>query len=68
MLYVFGSLALMAMGVTMLIQPQFFYELTESWKHSGSSEPSELWVFSTRFGGVIFTLVGIAGLVLPFMS
>ena len=67
MLYFFVGLALLAMGLVMLFRPQLFYELTESWKHSGG-EPSNQWIFSTRFGGVMCTLAGIAGLILPFLS
>ena len=63
----FGGLALVIVGMIMLIKPRLFYELAESWKHSGSSEPTGLWIFSTRFGGVMCTLAGVAGLVLPFL-
>ena len=63
------GLALIGIGVTMLIKPQFVYELTESWKHDGGVyEPSRLYVWSTRFGGVMFTLAGIGGVIVPFLS
>ena len=64
----FGGLALMALGITMLVNPRLFYELTESWKHTGSAEPSDGWMFSTRFGGVMCTLAGALGVVVTFMS
>ena len=68
MLYFFIGLALIGIGITMLVKPQFMYELTESWKHDGGVyEPSRLYIWSTRFGGVMFVLAGIGGLILPFL-
>ena len=69
MLYFFIGLVLIGIGITMLVKPQFVYELTESWKHGGGVyEPSSLYLWSTRFGGVMFTLAGIVGLIVPFIS
>ena len=63
------SLMLACMGIVMLVKPQFVYELKESWKHDGGVyEPSRLYVWSTRFGGVMFTLAGILGLIVPFIA
>ena len=68
MLYFIGGLALLALGITMFFKPQLFYELAESWKHAGGSEPSRLWVTSTKSGGVMCMLAGVAGLAVPFIS
>ena len=66
MLYFIIGLVLTGIGVTMLVKPQIVYELTESWKHDGGvGEPSGLYVWSTRFGGVMFILAGICGLIVP---
>lgn len=65
---IIGGLILVILGIVMLFRPQLFYELTESWKHSGSSEPSGMWILSTRFGGVMFLLAGLAGLFLPLIA
>ncbi len=68
MLYFIAGLALIAIGVVMLVKPQLVFELTESWKHdSGAAEPSRLWLFSTRFGGVMCVLAGILGIIVPFL-
>ena len=68
MLYFIAGLALIAIGVVMLVKPQLVFELTESWKHdSGAAEPSKLWLFSTRFGGVVCVLAGILGIIVPFL-
>ncbi len=67
MLYFIAGLALAVLGVTMIWKPEFVYELTESWKHNGSSGPSRLFLWSTRFGGVMCTLAGILGMIVPFI-
>ena len=68
MLYFIVGLVLAGIGVTMLVKPQFVYELTESWKHGGGVyEPSGLYVWSTRFGGIMFILAGICGVIVPFL-
>ena len=68
MLYAIIGLVLIGIGITMLVKPQLVYELTESWKHDGGVyEPSRLYVWSTRFGGVMFILAGICGMIVPFL-
>ena len=68
MLYFIAGLALIALGVAMLVKPRLFFELTESWKHdSGADEPSKMWLYSTRFGGVMCVLAGIGGVIVPFL-
>lgn len=69
MQYLIAGIVLIAIGIVMLAKPRLFFELTESWKHDGGAdEPSKLYVWSTRFGGVMFTLAGICGLLVPFLS
>lgn len=68
MLYFIAGLALIAAGIAMLIKPRLVFELTESWKHDGGTEPSELWILSTRIGGVMCVLAGIGGVSVPFIS
>lgn len=58
---------LTALGVTMIWKPQLVYELTESWKHGGASEPTKLYLWNTRFGGVMCALAGIGGMILTFI-
>ena len=66
MLYFFIGLVLIGIGITMLVKPQLVYELTETWKHDGGAgEPSKLYLWSTRCGGVMFILAGICGLIVP---
>jgi hypothetical protein len=61
-MYTFLSIILVVLGIIMILKPGFFYEIAESWKNHTSSAPSDLYLFSTRLGGVICLLVGIGGL------
>ena len=67
MFYAIAGLALIALGITMLVNPRLVFQLAESWKHDGGAEPSEMFLFSTRFGGVMCTLAGICGRVVAFI-
>nr|WP_254634923.1 DUF6199 family natural product biosynthesis protein [Paenibacillus sp. GbtcB18] len=45
----------------MLLAPGAVWAVKESWKSNDGTEPSDLYLFSTRIGGGIFLLIGIAG-------
>lgn len=68
-MYFILSIILIAVGIIMLIRPKIFFELTENWKSETSSEPSKLYLFGTRFGGIMCILAGVGELiVLVFLS
>ncbi|WP_373426068.1 DUF6199 family natural product biosynthesis protein [Paenibacillus radicibacter] len=46
-------------GGCMLLFPAVVWLITESWKSNDATEPSDLYKFSTRFGGVCFFLIGL---------
>lgn len=56
-------IALMLFGLFMLLLPQYFWMLTEQWKSEDATEPSTIFIGSTRFGGVMCTIVGCLGLI-----
>ena len=60
---IFGSIFLLIIGLLMLCFPTMTYNLTESWKSYTSGEPSNLYKWHIRIGGIVFTLVGIAGII-----
>ena len=62
-MYILLSLLLVGLGIIMLLKPRLFFDITESWKSHTSSEPSKMYLFSTRLGGVMCLLAGIFGLV-----
>ena len=67
-MYILLSILLILGGLLMLFFPDLVYDLSESWKSNRSAEPSRLYLISTRFGGVMFLLVGIGGMIVPFMG
>ena len=62
-MYFILSLLLIGVGVSMIIFPRIWFEFAEGWKHNSASEPSALYIFSIRFGGVMCALTGIAYIV-----
>ena len=60
------GLLILGAGLFMLLCPDLWWELTESWK-TYAGEPSDLYRKGARFGGVCCLLVGIAGIVAFFV-
>jgi len=61
------SLILVIVGVLMLLKPSIVWSIAESWKSNDATEPSDLYLFSARFGGVLIALAGIGGIVVSFL-
>lgn len=62
------GLFILAVGLTMLLKPEWIWHLTESWKSNDGTEPSDLYLWSTRIGGGLFMLAGTAGIIAFFFS
>ena len=62
-MYIVFSVVLVILGTVMTLKPKLFFEMTECWKSSADSEPSSLYLFSTRFGGIMCLLIGLSGIV-----
>ncbi len=62
-MYVFLSGILAAVGLIMAAKPKLFFDITEGWKSNAEREPSDLYRISTRLGGILFLLVGVAGMI-----
>ncbi len=45
-------------GILLMRKPECLYRL-ERWKHEEESEPSELFLASTRFGGGVLVVISI---------
>lgn len=58
-MYILLGILLTIVGIVMIVNPQFVYEITQSWKNSGNSEPSEMYICLTRLGGGVLIIVGI---------
>jgi hypothetical protein len=57
----FTMVILVFLGLVMLFKPPIIWTITESWKSNDAAEPSDLYLISTRFGGIIVTLAGLGG-------
>ena len=63
-MYIILSLIVLAAGILMLAKPELVYSISESWKHDGGTEPSNLYVISIRTGGAFCVLVGAVGFII----
>jgi hypothetical protein len=50
-------------GLIMLFRPAVFWSISESWKSNDATEPSNLYIWSTRFGAVLCVAAGIGGVI-----
>ena len=66
-MYVLMGVIFICIGLLMLISPGTVYQITEAWKSNASEDPSTLYVWHTRFGGCMFLVVGIAGIICQFV-
>jgi hypothetical protein len=57
------SIFILTAGFLMLVKPDAWWEITESWKSSNAAEPSDFYIKTTRFGGCIFVLAGFIGII-----
>jgi uncharacterized membrane protein len=55
---IFLGIVLILCGLFMLFKTELFWKLTEQWTSNDATEPSDLYIFNTKFGGIICTLVG----------
>lgn len=63
-----GGIFVIVIGLIMALAPAAWWEITESWKSNGT-EASDSYLRHTRIGGVVFTVLGVACmLVLLFLD
>lgn len=61
-MYILISIIFICIGIIMLINPEIIFRITESWKNDSYTEPSKIYIISTRFGGCMFLIIGLLGL------
>lgn len=66
-MYVLIGILFTMVGITMFVKPKIIFTITENWKNSQNSEPSDLYIFSIRFGGIIVLLIGISSIIVQFI-
>ena len=57
--YLLIGLLFIALGLFMLLKPEKYFEIVERWNFRNDAEPSDFYLANTRFGGTIFTIIGI---------
>jgi hypothetical protein len=55
-------------GLLSMFTPKLVWIITESWKSEDATEPSDVYIFFTRIGGVCFFLAGLGGFIASFIS
>jgi len=59
----FLGIILLLGGIVLTVFPQFVWLISESWKSENADEPSSLYIWSTRFGGIMCILIGTANII-----
>ncbi|PEL05840.1 DUF6199 family natural product biosynthesis protein [Bacillus sp. AFS017336] len=54
---IFGGIFLLLLAGLLIFKPDVVWFITESWKSSVGSEPSDLYLSSTRFGGIVLLIM-----------
>lgn len=62
-----GGIIFFALGIFIFLKPDLIWKITEEWKSYSADEPSDWYIKSTKFGGVLFTVFGIIIVILPFV-
>ena len=57
---VFAGILFIVTGALLFLKPELLWRLTEKWKSYRADEPSDLYRISTKFGGILYFLLGIA--------
>lgn len=64
---ILGGMIILALGIVMFLKPHIVWKLTEEWKSYGADEPSDLYLKSTKMGGIILALLGVIMMILPLL-
>ena len=62
-----AGIVITALGGLMFWKPDLVWKLREQWKSYYADGPSDFYVAITRIGGIVFAVVGIAVVILPFI-
>lgn len=62
-----GGILIFALGMFIFLKPDLVWKLTEEWKSYRAGEPSDLYLKTTKIGGILFSLFGVIMMILPFV-
>ena len=64
---ILGGIIIAVIGIFVFLKPDLVWALTEKWTTYRANEPSDFYLNSTKLGGALFVLLGIAMVVLPLV-
>ncbi len=62
-----SGIIILALGIFIFLNPHLVWKLTEEWKSYRADEPSDLYLKSTKIGGILFALLGVIMIILPLI-
>lgn len=66
-MYTIISILFIIVGIFVFLKPNAAIEFINMFKFDYIGEPSDLYVFSTRFGGLMFAIVGFLYIIAEFI-
>ncbi|GKU78449.1 DUF6199 family natural product biosynthesis protein [Paenibacillus sp. L3-i20] len=64
---IFLSILLVVVGLIMIFKTSLFWKISEKWTSADGTEPSDLYIFNTRFGGIMVSIAGSLGIVATYI-
>lgn len=61
------GILLIFFGVIIFLKPDWLWAITEKWKSYRADEPSDFYKVCTKFGGILYVLLGVAMIIGPFI-
>jgi hypothetical protein len=65
---IYLAIFLVAIGLLMSLKPNFFWSISEQWKSADAIEPSSLYIWSIRLGGIMCACGGIAAAIVGLLE
>ncbi len=57
--YILATIFMIFLGIGIFLKPTLLWNLTERWKSYHADEPSNLYLISTKFGGILIASIGL---------
>ncbi len=57
--YILATIFMIFLGIGIFLKPTLMWNLTERWKSYRADEPSNLYLISTKFGGILIASIGL---------
>lgn len=62
-----AGIIFLLIGIIIFLKPDLIWKLTESWKSQQADGPSDFYLKSTKFGGILLGILGIVLMILSFV-